>query len=189
MADQVLGVLQTMRANFSTGLFCWGLIKNPNTQAMVTSNEVFILSDRIVALRPGDSRKVVQGRPSYPVTLAAPGSPPDFEHISREFSKMLLRNFTLDCFEAVRDYAKTSGQLPLMRSQSWYHFARLVRNALTHDQCWNFKSDDLLLLPVTWNGKTIEASLQGQEVKGTVYNWFDACLLYSAMFDFGKTLK
>ena len=189
MADQLLGVLQTIRANFSAGLFCWGIIKDPNTQEMITKNEVFILEDRIVAIRPGNNRKILENKHLYDVTITGPGIPPDFEHISREFSKMLLRNFTLDCFEAVRDYSRTSGQLHLMRSQPWYHFARLARNALTHDQCWNFKSYDLPLLPVTWKGKTIEASLQGQEIQGTVYSWYDACVLYSAMFEFGKTLK
>jgi hypothetical protein len=189
MADQLLGVLESIRGTFSLGLFSWALAKDRDTQDLILSHEVSVLCDRISAVKSGQDKKIPAGAKVYDVTICGPNMEPDFEHLTQELSKMLLRNFTGDCFEAVKDYCEVSGQLEAMKRQPWYQFARLVRNCLTHTQCWKFSPYDLSLLPVTWNDKTFDASLQGKESEGTVYNWFDACGLYAAMFDFAKTLR
>src|SRR5205823_14773826 len=130
--------------------------------------------DRMLAVKPGQDRRIPAGTPVYDVTVAGSGLSVDYAHLSMELSKMLLRNFTQDCFEAVTDYCERSSQLQEMRAELSYQFARLVRNCLTHTQCWRFQPSDLTLLPITWNGKTLDASLQGRESDGTVYNYFDA---------------
>ena len=60
---------------------------------------------------------------------------------------MLLRNFTGDCFETLKEYCEMSQQLPALRAQSWYQFARLVHNCLPHTHCHRFHESDLEVLP------------------------------------------
>lgn len=189
MADELLGVLQTLRGTFSLGLLCWAVVKDPETQALIHSHDVCILKQGLRAVRQGQDRNIPAGREVYDVKVSGSGLPIDYDHLSQELSKMLLRNFTADCFEAVKEYCEKSGQMKEMKFQRWYQFARIVRNCLTHTQCWKFMSHDLSLLPITWNGITIDASLQGKESDGTVYNWFDACVLYAAMHSFAQSLR
>ena len=87
----------------------------------------------------------------------------NFEHASLEFVKMHLRNFTTEMFEKVKTHSEASGHSSEHKSQNWYQYARMVRNALTHDQHWHFNRYDRSLLPVRWLEKTIEESMDGKE--------------------------
>lgn len=189
MADELLGVLQTLRGTFSLGLLCWAVVKDPETQALIHSHDVCILKQGLRAVKQGQNRKIPAGTEVYDVAVSGPGVPNDYDHLSQELSKMLLRNFSADCFEAVKEYCEKSEQIKEMQSQPWYQFARIVRNSLTHTQYWKFTPYDLSLLPITWNGKKIDASLQGKESDSIVCNWFDACVLYAAMYSFAQSLK
>ena len=189
MADELLSILQTLRDTFSLGLLCWAVVKDPETQSLIHRHDVCILKQGLRAVKQGQNRKIPAGTEVYDVAVSGPGLPTDYDHLSQELSKMLLRNFTADCFEAIKEHCEKSGQMKEMQSQPWYQFARIVRNCLTHTQCWKFKPHDLSLLPITWNGKTIEVSFQGKESDGTVYNWFDACTLYASMYGFAQSLK
>ncbi len=130
---------------------------------------------------------IPEGEQFYEFELAGPKEP-DFEHAATEFAKMLLRTFTTESFEKLRGYCEETNQIDLMRRQPWYHFARMVRNSLKHSQTWNLNSYDLSLLPVTWNGKTIEASMNGQIMTWDFYDCFDALELWDEMYAFAQTL-
>ena len=116
---------------------------------------------------------------------------PDFnlDRAALEFSKMLLRNFTLDCFEAVKNYCDETGQLDLLRSQPWYQFTRLMRNSLTHPQTWHFRDGDRKKLPVTWRDKTIDENMEGREPDFCFYDWWDGCELWEEMNTFASSLR
>jgi hypothetical protein len=80
----------------------------------------------------------------------------------REFLKMLLRALIKESFELIRSYAKATNQEAYFKSQSWYHFVRLIRNCLSHNFYFHFERSDLKLLPLTWNGHTIDSSMAGK---------------------------
>ena len=106
-----------------------------------------------------------------------------------EFVKMLLRNFTLDNYEALLRYCRGTNQLSKLKTQSWFEFVRILRNSLTHTQTFKFNKYDLSRLPVTWRNKKIEAGMDGQELSFDFYDWWDGCELWEEMFAFAKTLN
>lgn len=184
MADELSGILQSIRGTFSLGLISWATVKDQETQELIHYHDVCIFEQGLRAVKRGQNRKLPAGSKVYDVTVTGSGLPVDYDYIGQELSKMLRRNFTGDCFEAVKEYCERSGQIKEMKSQPWYQFARFVRNCLTHTQCWKFESYDLSQLPITWKGKSIDASLQGKEAEGSIYSWFDACVLYGEMYSF-----
>jgi hypothetical protein len=51
-----------------------------------------------------------------------------------------------------------------LRAAPWYRFAKIVRNAVSHNFHYDFGKRDRESLPVTWNGITLTGDLQGQPV-------------------------
>jgi hypothetical protein len=71
--------------------------------------------------------------------------------------------------EIVRDYCedydKVVGDQRLsnqMKASPWFHFARIIRNAISHNFHFQYGKYDKSLLPVTWNGITLSQDMEGQ---------------------------
>lgn len=75
--------------------------------------------------------------------------------IQEDFFKMLLSNLIKETYEAINHYCKTSEQKDLFKSQSWYHFVRIIRNCLSHNYMIEISDKDLKNLPVEWRSITI----------------------------------
>jgi len=64
----------------------------------------------------------------------------------------------------------------------------MVRNSLKHNQKWNFNSYDLSLLPIVWNGKTIDSTMKNQEMTWSFFDSFDALELWDEIFSFAESI-
>jgi len=80
----------------------------------------------------------------------------------KEFTTMLIRGLLKESFEIVRAYAKSSRQSAKFKAQPWFQFFRLIRNCVSHNFHFDFRESDKGLLPVSWRGRTIDASLDHQ---------------------------
>ncbi len=80
----------------------------------------------------------------------------------KEFLTMLLRALIKESFEVIRDYASNSKQDTLLQSQPWFHFARMIRNCISHNFHFHFTNYDHKLLPVSWNKRLITSNLDGE---------------------------
>jgi hypothetical protein len=85
-----------------------------------------------------------------------------------EFFKAARRMLVKESFEVVKAYAKAQGVGQVLKSSSWYEFARIVRNAISHDFHFQFKTHDQTLLPVRYGGVTIDSSLDGKDMPGSI---------------------
>ena len=97
--------------------------------------------------------------------------PRDLEHAIKEFMRGATRAVVSETWELVNDYTKNSETHKLLKSQPWYHFIRLIRNALSHNYKFVFKSFDRDLLPIYWNGKTISGEMEGMEIQTDVIGY------------------
>jgi hypothetical protein len=114
-------------------------------------------------------------------------TPSDFEVDMKEFYKSARRNLVKESFEVTTDFVEANGLLSKLRLEPWYYFAYHVRNAITHDFRWEFTNKKTkALLPTTWNGKTIEVSMEGTEIIEGFLDPFTATSLALAMEDFVK---
>ena len=62
------------------------------------------------------------------------------------------------------DYAEYKSVMPKLRLEAWFRFARIIRNAISHDFHYTFDKHDRACLPVRWEGKTIDISMLGKEM-------------------------
>jgi len=101
------------------------------------------------------------------------------------FVKMNFRVVMLESYEALKRYCKETGQYehPL-KDQPWFHFFRLVRNAMGHDTHFTFSARDKKILPVSWKGATIHEGLEGMPVTFDVLNLDTAFDLLQAAEEF-----
>lgn len=93
------------------------------------------------------------------------------EIISSRFLLNHLHSLIRLPFELLNDYcedfdkaAKQSALKDKLKSMPWYQYARLVRNAVSHNFRFIFNKGDKSKLPVTWNAITIDESYEGKVI-------------------------
>lgn len=88
----------------------------------------------------------------------------DHEVTITEFYKFVRRNLVKESFEVVWSYTRGANLRPILKTQPWFHFIRLARDAVTHDLHFRLEKERKVL-PVCWNGKTIDIAMNGQEMR------------------------
>ena len=78
-----------------------------------------------------------------------------------------------DSYEATKSAAPE-----LHKTQDWYHFARHLRNAISHNGRWHFQNS--VGLPTQWRHLAIDSSMHGQPVEGFI-GWYDGLQLGAVM--------
>ncbi|HEX9987182.1 MAG TPA: hypothetical protein VGE45_01740 [Chloroflexia bacterium] len=106
------------------------------------------------------------------------------EIILREFRKMCLRTFHNEVFEIVKGYCERTNQKKALWDQPWYHFARFLRNALSHQGYFTWFDDDEKWLPASWKGKTIKKEMKGTYADTTLFGYKDALDMYEEVRNF-----
>jgi hypothetical protein len=95
--------------------------------------------------------------------------PADAEIANKEYLKMHFRALIKEGFELLKNYCAETDQQQLFRDEPWFHFARLIRNALSHNFRFSFnRRDDL---PVSWEGRTIDRVMDGQDLQIAFLGW------------------
>lgn len=102
------------------------------------------------------------------------------------FEGVFLKTVTTDALEALKAYCKRTNQLNLLKSQPWFQFFRLVRNCFSHDYFWQFRPDDIKLLPITYRGKTITKEMENTVIRFEFYNVHVTWRLLRDAVDFVK---
>ena len=110
----------------------------------------------------------------------------DKEIALKEFTKMLLRALVKESFELIKDYCDVSKQTSSFTSQLWYQFARMIRNCLSHNFRFEFRSHDKALLPVSWKGKTITREMDGSYLELSFFGYIEAWELFTEMSYFAE---
>ncbi|MBR7956153.1 hypothetical protein KDW78_19965 [Burkholderia cenocepacia] len=104
-----------------------------------------------------------------------------------EYWKAARRNLIKESYEVTRLYAKAIGVS--LKTQSWYQFARMVRNCLSHDFHFRFNNYDLEQLPVSWGGKEINATLNDTDMPEDFLDPYTTWALYMEMVTFIETAE
>ncbi len=103
-----------------------------------------------------------------------------------EYIKMLFRVLIKESFELVKSYCKDSNQTSLIKAETWYQFARIIRNCLSHDFRFVFNKHDKNILPVSWKCHTISIDMDGQYLDLKFLSWQAAIELIDDLRAFVK---
>lgn len=111
------------------------------------------------------------------------------EVVAAEFMKMLIRGLIKDSYDLVRDYCDATGQKEDLKLREWHTFAGLIRNALARGSRFEFTTFDKgLTLPVSWNGRTIEAGLDGTPLDLAFFGYVESWALFLEIRGFAGRL-
>lgn len=97
-------------------------------------------------------------------------------------------------FELLQDYCEDHDKgtasrslTTRMRETDWYFFARIVRNAISHNFLFSFRASDRRRFPLTWRDIKIDESLEGKGV-ANVLGHKPALRLFLDMLAFAEAL-
>lgn len=107
-----------------------------------------------------------------------------FTESLEEFYKAIRRSLIKESFEVVKAYAEYSNSSSGLKCCPWYQFARILRNAISHDFHFRFNKYDLTLLPLTWHNVTIQSAMHDQQLSGDVLSHGISWDLYNEMVQF-----
>ena len=115
--------------------------------------------------------------------------PGQSEDSIRSLALLHLSSLVKDGFELTRHHAKVANKLQQMHAERWFQFARMIRNCIAHSFLFEFNSYDLKVLPVTWRGITIDASMQSTELSLSMFGWAQAWQLFVDIRTFAEQSK
>lgn len=87
-----------------------------------------------------------------------------------QYASLLSRAVIKESFEGIKSYCKGTDKVPKFEAQDWYHFARIVRNSVSHNGRIELTRADHGRLPIRWRDKTIDAGSDGQPVEAVLGN-------------------
>jgi hypothetical protein len=83
----------------------------------------------------------------------------------KDFREYLLRNTLNESLEHTREYCVATKQKQKLFAAPWFHFARVVRKAITHDNIVRF--DQHARPPLTFQRWVLDASHEGMHIADT----------------------
>jgi predicted DNA-binding protein (MmcQ/YjbR family) len=166
--------LNAAREAFWFSLAAYALLTQDPARSAISGFSVKVDDHDFRVIRR-ESEELTPGRHSYRVNFIEDVSEPAArEVVHKAFEKMIT-----DSFELVRAYAKSHDLEKEMRGQSWYRFARIYRNALSHDKTWPLDNKD----PVRWRNLIVNIDMEGQPVRGFL-SWMKGLQLGAEMTNF-----
>jgi hypothetical protein len=163
--DPLVGRLMTVQNNYALGLAALALLTADSSQAQLRTDSANFGPFTVHLAQVADLMQV----------------PPHRDDAIKSFHIMLMCSLIKDTFELVKHHAETAGLANEMKSQHWYHLARLVRNGLGHNFLLEFNARDLALMPVTWRNVTLTASMNHQQLPLAIFGYPDAWQLFLDM--------
>jgi hypothetical protein len=106
----------------------------------------------------------------------------------QNFMGMATRTFMKESFERVRKYCTLNGYDKELSEQPWYHYARMVRNCLSHDFILHYNEYDKSLLPVTYHNAEFTLDLDDKNIPSEYCNHNHAFLLFQDIIDFIQSM-
>lgn len=86
-----------------------------------------------------------------------------------EFQKMLRRSVVAESFEVLALYCHESDQTGKLHGLNWYHFARILRNTVSHKRgeliIWPPELEKKGISSVTWRHRTLDSSMAGKPLQ------------------------
>jgi hypothetical protein len=152
--------------SFCFSLGAYALLTQEPARSQVSSYDICVTNNNLSVVGTGTSHTAdsnmsyrIAFNSSLPVNAA-------LTVVRNSFYAMLAGSF-----EAV----KSSHQV---QQQEWFHFARHLRNAISHNGRFHFTNDSGL--PAKWRNLLIEQSMQGVSIENFL-GWFDGLQLNAVM--------
>ena len=149
--------------------------------------------DEVVGDIRGKSFQVASsgpGRPGYALSLDAfadmLSDDGDRRVLERNLNLLMKQDLVRTAYEHIAHYCEERGCFDRMKAQSWWMFARIIRNTISHKtgaqlHRWPKDAPD----SVTWRGHTISKSDLGADI---AFEADEAWHLFDEMAAFARTL-
>lgn len=102
----------------------------------------------------------------------------------KEFLTSQIRALIKESFELIKNYCNETKQESTFKSESWYQFARMIRNCLSHNFKFEFNKYDKSLLPVSWKNRTIDPTMDRKHLELKFFGYLETWELFSEYRDF-----
>lgn len=165
--------LKYVRNSFWFSLGAYGLATKEPTRTFLKNHRLRVSGDNIYVLADGEDA------PTHWLSYEVGFSGALDDGSAEVFVRQTFLYMILETFESAKKYANHSGKVEDFKQQDWYPFSRHLRNAIGHNGVWEIRGnpDDL---PTTFRNKTIDTSLNGQELGGFV-DWVYGLQLCSSI--------
>jgi hypothetical protein len=160
--------LNCLRHNRNSGLLSLASLALLNSPAveLLRGNIVVLRGDEVIfGSRPDDRVGVRFEVPLEQVAHELATHPDRFRHSLGEYMRWARRNLLKESFEIAKAYANTYREYPAFKTIPCFTFARIIRNSVSHDLHFRFRSEVLRVLPVSYAGVTLDASLKDQPMQ------------------------
>lgn len=159
---ELISQLENAKNNYVLGLAAISLLSNAEARQILRSDQAQFGAYTVPFDQVAD---LLEGKENRDIAI-------------REFLLSQLRALVKESFELVKSYCAESGQQQILRHASWYHFARIIRNGLSHNFRFSFSAHDKKILPISWRGRTVTETMDGQHLELAFFGYPEAWELF-----------
>lgn len=105
---------------------------------------------------------------------------------THNFLMLQVKISTSEPFELVKNYCERTCNMAKFESLEFYHFGRIIRNCLSHNNKLEFNRNDKKkkIFPVSWRNKTITENMDGKILEESVFDYTDVINLIKDYYTF-----
>lgn len=180
----ITNAMKKVLSNYTLGLGAICLYAMPQARRLLSQTALGIDRQRAVFNPPNDPSRIWSYTVNFAHIAEQLDDPAKLQKSVDAYLQMNIRMIGKEPYEAIKAYCAETHQMELLRKQPWYHFARIIRNAVSHDFRFRFSKADKKLLPISWNGQTIDLALNDKVVPLSLFGYQTSLELFLAMRDF-----
>ena len=114
--------------------------------------------------------------------------PKNLAESAKQFGIVLLRDLATLGFQILEERCKAVGAMKDLEATSFYQFARIIRNCVSHNFRIEYGKFDRSLMPLSWRGQTLTLAMDQGPLPLEFFSWGHAWALHIDFVSFGKAL-
>ena len=106
----------------------------------------------------------------------------------KQFSVVLLRDLITMGFQLLEERCEAVDVMKDLKATSFYQFARIIRNCVSHNFRIEYGNFDRSLMPLSWRGLTLTLPMDGGPLPLDFFSWSHAWTLHMDYVIYARAL-
>jgi hypothetical protein len=183
--ESLEGRLAAVSTAYLMGIAAVDLLANPAARSMLAGRHATFGPGGLSFAAEFDANALSVSLDQVAHLLA---TPKNLEESLKQFCVVLLRDLVTIGFQLLEERSKAVGVMKELRATSFYQFARVIRNCVSHNFRIEYSNFDRSLMPLSWRGLALTRAMDGGPLPLEFFGWGHAWTLHMDYVAYARAL-
>jgi hypothetical protein len=183
--ESLEGRLAGVSTSYLMGLAAIDLLSNPTSRSMLVGRYASFGQAGLSFANQPDTSALSVSLDQVAHLLANPNN---LAESGKQFAIILLRDLVTIGFQLLEERCEAVGEMSHLKGTSFYQFARIIRNCVSHNFRIEYGKFDKSLLPLSWRGQTLTLPMDGGPLPLEFFGWGHAWTMHMEYVAYARAL-